>query len=58
MNDCDDGDERSKFNNNENLMLLTDKNPDTKNKIIRSGLTAKKYKKQIDWRNTRSKNYI
>ena len=46
MNDCNDMDERSKFNNNDNLVLLTDKNHVTKNENVRSGLTAKKFKKK------------
>lgn len=53
--------ERSKFdnsdniNNSNNLIILSEKDPLKKNRNLRSGLTAKKYKKQIEWRRDKIK---
>ena len=53
--------EQSEFNNNDNntnsnnIIILSKKDPLKTNKNLRSGLTAKKYKKQIEWRRDKIK---
>ncbi|WP_458743408.1 hypothetical protein [Candidatus Nitrosocosmicus sp. T] len=62
MNNDNDKIEQSEFNNlnnnnnnSNNLIILSEKDPLKKNKNLRSGLTAKKYKKQIEWRRDKIK---
>ncbi len=63
MNNDDDKLKQSEFNNTDNdnntnsnnLITLSEKDPFKTNKNLRSGITAKKYKKQIEWRRDKIK---